>query len=76
MAKKYHVIPSSGGKWSVRQAGASRALRTFASQADAVKSAKMAAKRNRSVFIIHGKDGRIRSMNTYGDDPFPPKARR
>lgn len=76
MAKRYHVIPSASGGWSVRQAGASRAVRTFNTKADAIRSAKMVAKKERSTFFVHGKDGRIRSMDSYGDDPFPPKSRR
>ena len=73
MAKKgQHVVPS-GGKWSVRKAGASRASGTFDTQKEAVKKATDIARNQKSEVYIHGKDGRIRERNSYGNDPHPPK---
>lgn len=73
MAKKgQHVVPS-GGKWSVRKAGASRASGTFDTQKEAVKKATEIARNQKTELYIHGKDGRIRERNSYGDDPHPPK---
>ena len=73
MSKKgQHVVPS-GSKWSVRKAGASRASGTFETQKEAVKKATDIARNQKTEVYIHGKDGRIRERNSYGNDPHPPK---
>lgn len=73
MSKKgQHVVPSAGG-WSVVRAGASRATSTHATQADAVAAATLIARNQRTELYIHGRDGRIRERNSYGNDPYPSK---
>ena len=73
MSKKgVHVVPS-GGKWSVRRAGSSRASGTYNTQKEAVKKATEKARSEQTELYIHGRDGRIRDRNSYGQDPFPPK---
>ena len=32
-----------------------------------------AAKKSKSELFVHGRDGRIRERNSYGNDPYPPK---
>lgn len=77
MGKSIHVIPSSG-RWVVRREGEGRATRTFNSQSDAVSFAINQAKgtSGRDEVVVHGRDGRIRSRDSYGDDPSPPRDRR
>lgn len=70
--KNQHVVPS-GGKWSVRSTGASRASGTFLKQSDAIDAAREKAKRDGSELYVHGRDGRIRERNSFGKDPHPPK---
>ncbi|MCB1496651.1 MAG: DUF2188 domain-containing protein [Bauldia sp.] len=73
MSKGQHVVPS-GGRWSVRSAGAKRASGTFATQEEAIADARQRARRQGTELYIHGRDGRIRERNTYtGRDPYPPK---
>ena len=73
MAKKgQHVVPS-GGKWSVRSAGAERASRTFATQKEAIEDAREKARKQGTELYIHGRDGRIRERSSFGKDPYPPK---
>ena len=73
MSKKgQHVVPS-GDKWSVRRAGASRASGTYGTQDEAIQKAKEIARNQGTELYIHGRDGRIRERNSYGNDPFPPK---
>lgn len=67
-----HVVPN-GSKWSVRRAGASKASRTFATQAEAIDKARDTAQKQKTELFIHGRDGRIRERNSYGSDPHPPK---
>ena len=73
MSKARHVIPSLGGGWSVRQSGSSRASRTFENQADAVRFAKQAAKKERTDVYIHREDGTVRDTNSYGRSSFASK---
>lgn len=73
MTKKgQHVVPN-GGKWSVRKAGSSRASGTYQTQKEAITKATSIAKNQKTELYVHGKDGRIRERNSYGNDPFPPK---
>jgi uncharacterized protein YdaT len=72
MSKGQHVVPN-GDKWSVRRAGASRASGTFATQQEAIERAKEIAQNQKTELYIHGRDGRIRDRQSYGNDPFPPK---
>lgn len=67
-----HVVPN-GGKWSVRRAGASRASSTFGTQKEAISKATEIARNLKTELYIHGLDGRIRTRNSYGQDPYPPK---
>ncbi|TXC73368.1 DUF2188 domain-containing protein [Sphingorhabdus soli] len=73
MSKKgQHVVPNKGG-WSVKKAGASKASSTHATQAEAIKAATKVAQNQKTELYIHGRDGRIRERNSYGNDPHPPK---
>jgi hypothetical protein len=71
-SKGQHVVPS-GGKWSVRRAGAERASGLYATQREAIAAGRDLAKRQRTELYIHGEDGLIRERHSYGGDPTPPK---
>lgn len=68
-----HVVPQPTGGWAVKNSGATRASRTFDTQADAIKYGRNVAKQERSELYIHGRDGTIKNKNSYGNDPLPPK---
>lgn len=70
--KGQHVVPS-GGKWSVRKAGASRASNTYDTQQEAIARGREIARTQQTELYIHGRDGRIRERSSYGNDPHPPK---
>ena len=72
MAKGQHVVPNTGG-WGVKKAGASRASSVHRTQADAIAAATQIARNQKTELYIHGRDGRIRERNSYGNDPHPPK---
>lgn len=73
MSKKgQHVVPNKG-EWSVKKAGASKASSTHATQAEAIRAATKVAQNQKTELYIHGRDGRIRERNSYGNDPHPPK---
>ncbi len=65
----YHVVPS-GSKWLVK--ANNRVVSTHSTQEKARKSAVIKAKSFKREVVIHGRDGRIRAKDSYGNDPFPP----
>lgn len=67
-AKGQHVVPN-GGKWSVRKAGSSRASGVYSTQGEAISEARKIAKNQGTELYIHGRDGRIRERDSYGNDP-------
>lgn len=73
MSKNQHVVPDGNGGWNVKGAGNKKATANFDTQSEAIKRAVEIAKNQSSELLIHGKDGKIREKNSYGNDPFPPK---
>lgn len=72
MGKNQHVVPKDG-KWQVIGEGNEKATATFSTQAEAIEKAREIAINQESEVVIHGKDGKIREKNSYGNDPYPPK---
>ena len=68
-----HVVPSSDGRWAVRQSGAARATKVFDKKEDAVTYARNEAKKQSGELYIHRKDGTILGRDSYGRDPTPRK---
>jgi len=73
--KRRHVIPHNGN-WAQMGAGNERVGSIHETQAEAIKEARRIARNNRGEVIIHGRDGRIRDADSYGNDPCPPKDRK
>lgn len=67
-----HIVPHADG-WAVKSAGAGRATKVHKTQSAAAKHGRQIAKNNHSELFIHGRNGRIRERNTYGQDNFPPR---
>ena len=61
------------GKWAARKSGSSRVSKTFTTQRDAIEFARDLAKKQKTELYIHGRDGKIRERDSYGNDPWPPK---
>lgn len=70
--KNQHVVRRDD-KWAVRGEGNSRDTSLHETQAEAERTARQIAINQKSEVLIHGKDGRIRDRNSYGNDPYPPK---
>lgn len=70
--KNQHVVPLGNG-WAVKREGSSRFTIITETQKDAIAVARGIAKNNKSELIIHGKDGKIRDRDSYGNDPYPSK---
>lgn len=75
MGKNQHVVKKDNG-WAVQGAGSKRATKIVKTQNDAIEAAKEIAKNQKSEVVIHGRDGKIRDKDSYGNDPNPPKDRK
>jgi hypothetical protein len=71
--KDVHVVPRTAGGWAVKRPGAGRSSKVTETQRQAIEAGKKIAERESSELVVHGKDGRIREKNSYGNDPYPPK---
>lgn len=72
MGKNQWVVKHSD-KWAVRGEGNKRVTKVTDTQKEAIDLAKEIAKNQESELIIQGRDGKIRSKDSYGNDPFPPR---
>ena len=72
--KNQHVVPRDG-EWAVRGAGNSRDTVRAPTQGEAAERARDIARNQGSEVLIHRPDGRIRSKDSYGNDPTPPRDR-
>ena len=61
-APKYHVAKRPDGKWQVKFAGGEKAIKLFATQAEAIEYAKKLAENQDGSISIHKKDGKMRKQ--------------
>ena len=73
MGKNQHITPNKSGGWKVKGEGNSRATVITDTKAEAIKIGREIAKNQNSELVIHGKDGKIQSKDSHGNDPYPPK---
>ena len=72
MAKRnQHVVPLGNG-WAVKREGSKRFTVITERQKDAITVAREIARNNKTEIVIHGRDGKIRDKDSYGNDPHPP----
>ena len=74
MAKKagdVHVSKTDNNRWKVTQNG--EKISTHGTQANAVDRGRSEAKKDGVDLVTHGRDGKIRSKDSYGGDPNPPR---
>lgn len=67
-----HTVPHGDG-WANRRQGSTRVSKTFETKAEAQAAGRKTAMLENTEHIIHNRDGRIGSRNSYGRDPHPPK---
>ena len=68
-----YVLPTKNGKWAVKSRGATKRHRIVDTQAEAIQLGRRIAMNRGSELIVHRTDGSIRSKDSYGEDPFPPR---
>ena len=73
--KNIHVVPH-GKEWATRRAGSERVSSTHGTQRDAINQGKKTAQQDKVELVIHGRNGKIRDKDSYGNDPFPPRDRK
>ena len=72
--KTVHVVPNNTTDgWSVKKGGTKRASVNTDTKAEAVKIGRVISQRTESELVIHGKNGKIQSSDSHGNDPCPPK---
>ena len=68
-----HTVPSDTG-WTNTREGSDRPLGgTYRTQDEAIRAGRVRAKADQVEHLIHGRDGKIRERNSYGNDPNPPQ---
>ncbi|AKG32942.1 DUF2188 domain-containing protein [Salmonella enterica] len=72
MGKDQHVVKRDDG-WAVRGENNTKDTSHHATQQEAIDAARKIAKNQESELVIHGRDGKIRAKDSYGNDPCPPK---
>lgn len=65
----YWVSKRPEGDWALQREGAKRASGLFDRQGDAIRRGKALAKKARSELIVKNGEGRIRSKDSFGNDP-------
>lgn len=72
MGTNQHVTNKSN-EWRVIRENNKKATKTFPTQKEAIEYGRKIAINQKSELVIHGKDGKIRDKDSYGNDPYPPK---
>ncbi|NOH03143.1 MAG: DUF2188 domain-containing protein [Chloroflexi bacterium] len=74
MTKKGNVwiVPQKGGGWAVKREKAQRSIAVTPTKAEADKIGRRVGKNNGVDVITQGKDGKIQSHDSFGNDPNPP----
>jgi hypothetical protein len=68
-----HITPNNGGGWKVQGAGNNKATKITDTKKEAVDAGRKIAQNQGTELIIEGKDGKIQSKDSHGNDPYPPK---
>ena len=72
MAKNIHVV-KSGDHWEVKEEKNPSPLAQLRTQTDAIQYAREIAQLYKTRVLIHGRSGKIKGGDSYGNDPYPPE---
>jgi len=73
MAKKNQWVIKYGDIWAVKGEGNTKVTKITKTQKEAIDIAKKIAENQKSELYIQNRAGKIRSKDSYGNDPCPPK---
>ncbi|MBK7440147.1 MAG: DUF2188 domain-containing protein [Chitinophagales bacterium] len=68
MGKNQHVVPH-GRDWAVKGAGNDKSTKITPTQKQAIDIAREIAKNQQSELVVHNKEGKIRTKDSFGNDP-------
>ena len=71
--KTHHVVPNHNGGWDVKKGGSDKASNHFDKKTDAIDKGREISQNQGTEFYIHGKDGKIQSKDSHGNDANPPR---
>ena len=69
----HHVVHNPNGGWDVKRGGAERSSGHFETKKEAVNAGRIISQNQKTEFLIHGKNGKIQSSDSHGNDPCPPR---
>mgnify|MGYP001585303239 CR=1 FL=1 len=72
MKKPVYVKPK-GDRWIVKSKGAKRGVKIVDTQAESIQIARQIAINRGCELIVYRTDGTMRSKDSFGSDPFPPR---
>jgi len=72
MGKNQHVVKRPKG-WAVRAENSKRDTAVYPTQRQAINRARKIAIHQKSEVVIHGRNGKIRDKDSYGNDSCPPR---
>lgn len=75
MAKSPIWVVNHPDGWAVRREGGDRASSVHRTQEQAIDEARRLAQQDRTELIVQDRHGQIRSKDSYGNDPCPPRDR-
>jgi len=73
MAKKNQWVTIHPKGWAIKGEGNKRATKVTKTQKEAIGIAKKIAENQKSELYIQNRKGKIRSKDSYGNDPCRPK---
>lgn len=71
--KEHHIVPNPTGGWDIKRNNAERSSGHFDKKVDAINNGRKISQNQGTEFIIHGRNGKIQSSDSHGNDPCPPK---
>jgi hypothetical protein len=71
--REHHVVPHPNEGWDVKRDGSDTVIFHAKTKQVAVKQGRILSRLEGTEFIIHGKDGRIQSSDSHGNDLYPPR---
>ena len=69
MSKKNIYVVRKEEHWATRSEGSSKPGKIYDTQKEAINAGREQAIKNNSELVIHGRDGKFREKNSYGNDP-------
>lgn len=69
----HRVMPHQDGGWQVKRDGNQKASHHTSTKKEAEQLGRTISRNQETEFQIHGKDMKIQSSDSHGNDPFPPK---